>query len=267
MVDFPATQDRDEAGARAAQGWSSLHGGAADQALTLFEESLRLDPRNPSAREGVVAAMRFRIVFLRPMLRYLLWLSRHSKAVRFAIVVGGYVLLRGALKIAEVNPSFSKWFFPLAALTFLFAFVHWGSDPIFNWLLLKDPRTRRLLTDVQVRDAHLVGVLLLFGLAIPVGFLAWLFGKAGFFAAAFLYLLLPILLIRKIQGARARLTPCIVLALAWLTCLAVFSAEWPRPRGTEPLTPGLGSFALAVVFSLATMLVANRARFPVRRRR
>jgi hypothetical protein len=123
-----------------------------------------------------------------------------------------------------------------------------------------------VLSDVQVRDAHLVGVLLLFAGAIPIGFLAWLLGKAGFLAAAFLYLLLPIRFVSKIPAARSRWTPSIVLAFAWLVCLAVFATEWSRPRGKDPLTPGLESFAIAVVLSLTTLLIANRARFPVRKR-
>jgi hypothetical protein len=266
MDEVFSTRSADEAEARAALGESSLESGNLELAFARFGEALRLDPHSERAKQGVLRCLESRHPRLRPLLRYTIWLSRRAAPVRGGIVIGGYLVLRLASGYLGRNPTLQKWAYPLVGLLLVFVFVHFAADSLFHWLLYRDPTGRQVLTDRQVRDVHLVGVFFLFVVALPVGFLAALFGKTGLLVAGVSYLVLPLVVLLKIPPERSRLVPSLVLGVSCVLFCAVASVEASRAPSADHPQPGVGSFVFAVLLSVATMVLANRARFPIRPR-
>ncbi len=252
---------------RAANAWSALESGEFESARAQFEEASRIHPEDPSMRKGLAMAMKTRYPLYRFLLRYLLWKSRRSPNVQFAIVVGGFLLIRGAIVLAEHDRAWSPWIGPLIVLLGLFVGLNWLADPFFDWLLLGDPESRKVFTESRARDASMIGVLILFGIAVPIAFLAGVLGRAGFAVGEVLYLLLAASWIRKVPERRHRVACSIWFVFTCLAALATHTFAWNLPAKNTSVPPGLGHYAIVVMLSVITMLVACRLRFPVAPRR
>jgi tetratricopeptide (TPR) repeat protein len=155
------------------EGWACLHRGNSKQALTHFREALRLDPTLDWARAGMVEALKARYPVYGLMLRYFLWMNRLDPRVRWGVLLGGWFLAR--------------FLGPLIVVYWIFAYLTWTADPLFNLLLRLHPDGRHALSREQVVASNWVGASALLALlslvALVVTRQPWLGGAFIVFAA------------------------------------------------------------------------------------
>ena len=136
-------QAPDNAFTHANEGWACLHRGDSKQALTHFREALRLDPTLDWARAGMVEALKARYPVYGLMLRYFLWMNRLDPRVRWGVLLGGWFLAR--------------FLGPLIVVYWIFVYLTWTADPLFNLLLRLHPDGRHALSREQVVASNWVG--------------------------------------------------------------------------------------------------------------
>lgn len=150
-------RDPDDDWAHANTGYAKLHAGDPRAAALHFAEALRLDPDNSFARAGLVDALKARHTIYRVFLAAMLGLTRLRPGVRWAVMVGGYLVYRIADRIGEVRPEWYPWLAPLVWAYFSFAMLTWLADPVFNLILMGDPMGRYALSAAQRRAAMVAG--------------------------------------------------------------------------------------------------------------
>jgi tetratricopeptide (TPR) repeat protein len=140
------------------QGWTHLHNGEPNDAITAFSECLRLQPNLDWARLGMMTALRDR-----------LWLFRLSRAVSswralLALLIGVFVT-GAATAISWIYWEHHHWIAPLALLctlvciaNFLCYFlaclrIHRMRDDFLKTIMLFDARGQYLLTQEERRKA------------------------------------------------------------------------------------------------------------------
>jgi tetratricopeptide (TPR) repeat protein len=157
-------QAPDSAYTHANEGWACLHRNDAKQALVHFREALRLDPTLDWARYGMVEALKARYPVYGLMLRYFLWMNRLDPRVRWGVLLGGWFLAR--------------FLGPLIILYWIFVYLTWTADPLFNLVLRLHPDGRHALSREQRVASNWVGAAALLALLSFVGLLifrqAWL---------------------------------------------------------------------------------------------
>ena len=136
-------QAPDNAFTHANEGWACLHRTDSKQALTHLREALRLDPTLDWARAGMVEALKARYPVYGLMLRYFLWMNRLDPRVRWGVLLGGWFLAR--------------FLGPLIVVYWLFVYLTWTADPLFNLLLRLHPDGRHALSREQVVASNWVG--------------------------------------------------------------------------------------------------------------
>jgi tetratricopeptide (TPR) repeat protein len=183
----------EDALSHANQGWTLLEQSDPKKALEHFRESLRLDPENEWARQGIVEALKAQHFVYAWMLRYFLWMSRLSSSAQWGILLGGYFGNRLLGTLAEKNPDLAPWLLPVRILYVLFALLTWTADPLFNLLLRLNRFGRLVLTREQVVASNWIGGCLLLALVcLGVAFLTHLAVPMVLAAAVFGFLILPL---------------------------------------------------------------------------
>jgi tetratricopeptide (TPR) repeat protein len=142
------------------QGWSLLHANQPKQALTHFEEALRLEPNNEWARNGMVECLKARNPIYRLFLVYTLWMVGLSDSVRWLVLLGGFVLYRVADHLSFGYLEYALYLRPFVWAYVMFAITTWIAQPLFEALLIVHPRGRHALNNVQKRSAT-IGVALI----------------------------------------------------------------------------------------------------------
>jgi tetratricopeptide (TPR) repeat protein len=148
-------QAPDNAFTHANEGWACLHRGNSKQALTHFREALRLDPTLDWARAGMVDALKARYPIYGLMLRYFLGMSRMDPRWRWGVILGAVFL-----------PRFLG---PFAIVFWLFVYLTWTADPLFNLLLRLNRDGRHALSRDQIVASNWVGIALLLALLCLAG--------------------------------------------------------------------------------------------------
>ncbi|MBN8247635.1 MAG: tetratricopeptide repeat protein [Verrucomicrobia bacterium] len=253
-LDATLSRAPDNSLSHANKGWTLLEQGDHRQAMTHFRESLRLDPSNDWARQGLVEALKSGNPVYAVMLRYFLWMDKLSEQARWGILVGGYVGSRMLGSVASSHPEWAPWILPVRIAYIAFALLTWLAQPLFNLLLFLHPVGRHALDATQRRQAGAVGVCAGVALASLV---TWMVsGFTGPFltpALVFGLLAVPVAAVFACQPGWPRLTMsaiALVLAAAGLTAVAIAVLVRPDPK-TEMAT--LGSLALSL-FLLGTFL-------------
>lgn len=152
--------DPENALTHANQGWAYLHQSKPQEALEHFQAALRIDPELEWARTGMLEALKARYVIYRWMLRYFLWMSRLSEKAQWVFIIGVYLGQRMLSQTATTNPALAPFLWPALILLFLFIYLTWTADSIFNLLLRLNPFGRLLLTRMQLVASNWTGGLL-----------------------------------------------------------------------------------------------------------
>jgi tetratricopeptide (TPR) repeat protein len=143
----------------ALKGWLALERGQSQGAIGDFQEGLRLDPLNESAREGMMLALKARNPLYRIFLKYQLWLGKMPPQMRLAALAVPLVAMRFVRILARI-PAMQPIAFTLAGLYLLFLFSSWFATPITNLILRFDPYGRLLLNrDERVGSLWVCGLL------------------------------------------------------------------------------------------------------------
>lgn len=181
-VDFALNRAPDDAFSHANQGWNCLHRNDPKQAQVHFREALRLQPDLEYARQGMLEALKARNPIYRGMLAYFLWLGRQSARFQWAFIIGIYFGSRAARELAEAQPQLNWLWWPLLGLFYVFVYLSWTSQPMFNLMLRFDRFGRHVLSDDQRIGANWFGAVFLLLIASLVLWLG-LDSTVGLFGA------------------------------------------------------------------------------------
>lgn len=164
------------------QGWNLLHQGEHKKALEHFKESLRLEPNNEWARQGVIHALQAQNIVYRLLLKYFLWMSRFSGAVQFAIIIGFFIGYRIMVGMTKGSPALQQ---TIIIVYVAIVVLTWGANPFFNLVLRLHPYGKLVLNERERFVSSLnAGVLIVGLLCVVAGFvlgqiLPWMFAALG----------------------------------------------------------------------------------------
>ncbi|MDB6023683.1 MAG: hypothetical protein JWQ04_3540 [Pedosphaera sp.] len=245
------------------QGWTLLERGDPKKALEHFRESLRLDPENEWARQGIVEALKARNIIYAMMLRYFLWMAKLRNSAQWGIVVGGYIgnqLLGG---LARQRPDWAPWILPIRILYVAFALMTWISSPLFNLMLRLNRFGRFALSREQTVASNWIGICLLVALLSLGGCLVYGFNSPWILAALVSgLLLLPVAGIYKCTAGWPRnvmASYTVVVALAGATAIAsfFFADHQPHAEAQQLIHFGGNSLMAFVIGAIGSGWMAN----------
>jgi tetratricopeptide (TPR) repeat protein len=185
-------RDPEDAFSHANQGWALLHEGKRQKALEHFREALRLEPGLEFAKAGIVEALKSKNFIYALMLRYFLWMGRLSRRTQWAVVLGGVVGYQVLRRVADQNPVFAPWIWPVLLSYLGFVLMTWLAGPLFNLLLRLDRFGRHALTHDERLASNWVGSLLGLALLCGIAYLATDNPFAALGAIYFAPLVLPV---------------------------------------------------------------------------
>jgi tetratricopeptide (TPR) repeat protein len=226
-IDAALAKDPENSVTHANQGWTLLHAGDHKRALEHFRESLRLDPENEWARQGIIEALKAQNFLYAWMLKYFLWMSRLSENMQWVVIIGAFFGMRILRGVEKANPQFAPYIFPIQVLYLIFVFLTWTANPLFNLLLRLNKFGRMVLNREEIVASNWVGSFV--GIAL-VCLVMGLIGFKGF-----------------LQGA-------LVFGFSVLPLSAVFNCQpgWPRRAMTAYTAvvagAGITSFILFLIF-------------------
>lgn len=175
-VDQALHRAPEDAFSHANQGWNCLHRNEPKKAQDHFREALRLNPNLDYAREGMLEALKARNPVYRGMLAYFLWMGRLSAKLQWALVLGvffGSGIVRG---FAASQPQLSWFWWPLLGLFYVFVYLTWTAQPMFNLLLRLDRFGRHVLSPDQRKGSNWFGATLILALLSAAW---WAAGDSG----------------------------------------------------------------------------------------
>ena len=156
-IDAALAKDPENSVTHANQGWTLLHAGDHKRALEHFRESLRLDPENEWARQGIIEALKAQNFLYAWMLKYFLWMSRLSENMQWAVILGAFFGMRILRATANANPQLQPYVLPIQVVYLIFVFLTWTANPLFNLLLRLNKFGRMVLNDEEIVASNLVG--------------------------------------------------------------------------------------------------------------
>ncbi len=148
-IDYALHRAPDNAFSHANQGWNSLHRNDPKQAQVHFREALRLDPSLDYAREGMLEALKARNPVYRTMLAYFLWMGRLQGFTQWGLIVAIWFGSRGVQSLEKSSPELNWLWWPLLGLIYLFVYLTWTAQPMFNLLLRFNRFGRHVLSPDQ----------------------------------------------------------------------------------------------------------------------
>jgi tetratricopeptide (TPR) repeat protein len=236
------------------QGWTYLNKGEPNKALEHFRESLRLDPANEWARQGIVEALKARNIIYAVMLKYFLWMARLSRGARWGIILGGYFGNQILAGMARSNPAVAPWVLPLRILYITFAVMTWLAYPLFNLMLRMSRFGRLALLPEQIVESNWVGTSLLFALLsfsaylVSDNWLPWLYATL-----VFGLMMLPLTGVFRCSVGWPRWTMIGLTAALFLLGTAATGFFWRAlsvGEGGQEIADVAGSFLMAFSFGI-----------------
>ncbi|MEZ0295882.1 MAG: tetratricopeptide repeat protein [Candidatus Methylacidiphilales bacterium] len=160
------SRDPEDAFTHSNAGWAALSRGDSAAAETHFRESLRLDPDNDTAREGLLQSFKGRSWIYRRYLDYCFFMEKYSGTTQLLIVVG---LLVGAKVLGAIltGPYKPLGFAVLLAYTAFVLFSH-VARVVGNVFLLMDRFARYVLRPEEKLEAMAVGTVLALGCMLGI---------------------------------------------------------------------------------------------------
>ncbi len=153
--------DPDNSHTHANLGWTRLHRREHKAALESFREALRLDPTNQWAKAGLVEALKAKNPLYRLFLGYMLWMSRLSDKVQWAVIIGAWAMFQVVKTVGRANEGWG----PLVTVAIVvyvgFVALTWLAVPLFNLSLRFNKYGWHALTEDQRRGSTLLGSILL----------------------------------------------------------------------------------------------------------
>lgn len=128
------------------QGWRCLHENNPRKAQEHFREALRLEPGLEFARRGMLEALKARNPVYRVMLAYFLWMGRQSKRIQWAFIIFTIFVVRIVRQTAAANPELGLFLWPLVVGFYIFIYLSWTAQPVFNLMLRFDRFGRYVLS-------------------------------------------------------------------------------------------------------------------------
>jgi tetratricopeptide (TPR) repeat protein len=219
-IDFALHRAPENAFSHANQGWNCLHQNDPKQAQEHFREALRLEPEFEYAREGMIEALRARNPVYRAMLAYFLWMGRQSAKMQWALVLGVFFGSGIVGGMAAKNPDQAWFWWPLLGLFYVFVYLSWTAQPMFDLFLRFDRFGRHVLSADQRTASNWFGATLILTLLSAAW---WLAGDSG--PGEFATKVLAALSICVASAFRARVKHRAILGLATaaLAIVAVIS--------------------------------------------
>lgn len=169
-IEGALARDPQNALSHANQGWTCLHANNPKKALEHFSEALRLEPGMEWARDGLLQALRARYVIYRAVLAYYLWMARMTPRGRVGVVVGLFVAMQIGRAVSRQYPEAAPFIWPLLALYFIFVFVTWAAEPLFNLLLRLNRFGRQILNHTEIVVSNCLGLVLLTAIGCGVAY-------------------------------------------------------------------------------------------------
>lgn len=163
----------DDSWTHANKGWQELQAGNRKKSLEHFRESLRLEPGNEWARQGLVEALKSGNIFYRLFLGYIFWMQKLPPRTQWGLIIGAYFLYRFLIGVAANNPELKIVIYPLLFLYVGFALSSWIADPLFNLVLRLSPKNRHVLSNQEKTQANIFALFILAGVSFFI---------AGFYA-------------------------------------------------------------------------------------
>lgn len=263
-IDAALARNPENSVTHANQGWTLLHAGDHKKALEHFRESLRLDPENEWARQGIIEALKAQNFLYAGMLKYFLWMSRLSANMQWAVILGGFFGMRMLRTFSNSNPEWKPYVLPIQVLYLIFVFLTWTADPLFNLLLRLNKFGRMVLNREEIVASNWVGAfvglaLLCLGLA-AIGMKEFLFG-----AMAFGFSVIPLAAVFKCQSgwprrAMAGYTAVVAGCGIAMFLLLIFSGGLNEENRVAALVPLMIVFFGGVLLSgwVANILISRR---------
>lgn len=230
------------------RGWAYLQARQVPEALEHFTEALRLDPENGYARSGLVEALKARNLLYRGILTWYLFANRFSGRGRLFLVIGVLVAFRIARRVLGAYSTLAVYL--LVGVYMAFMYLSWVGQPLFNLMLLLDPKTQHLLSKEERTSGSALGATYVLAAILSV-FVAM---RAGTFPAL-VTLALAIVFGIPVSGAFATpkgwprtvaflIAGAIGLGVVSSALLIAFGPEEMRPLGARIQ---IGSFLAAVL--------------------
>lgn len=224
--------------AHASRGWFLLEHGDSAKAREHFIESLRLDPTNESARNGLANALKAQHRVFGLVLQLLLFAGRFKSWVLWMAAIVIVVGMRFLDRLSAKFPDFYWLFFTLNTALWIVVFSTIVAQPVFDLILRFDRQGRHALSDDQVRASTWNGVCLLVALL-----LAWMWAWKN-----------------------ARLMGTLALAAVMLTGLITntFSAPpgWVRRRMAWVTIFAAALIPFSYVFAIISVVLVVKFKWP-----
>ncbi|MEL6923275.1 MAG: hypothetical protein AAFO94_04440, partial [Bacteroidota bacterium] len=157
-LDYALNRAPENAWSHANKGWVAIERDQYETAVTHFKESLRLDPTNAYAKEGLKQAIKAKNFLYRWVLKYFLWMNKLSSKMQWYFIIGLFVLYNIVLRVAENFPNLASYLAPLIIAYILFAFSSWIARPVSNLFLRLHPLAKHVLDDDEKLGSTIVGV-------------------------------------------------------------------------------------------------------------
>lgn len=140
-------------------GWLELERSQREKALGRFKEALLNEPEHELARQGLMEAMRARYPFYGFILKYSLWMSKHSDRVQSQLLAVSYVVSNLLAYLRDRYKNLAYILVPLMVIWRFFVYLTWTARAASNLMLRISRYTRCLVNREEVLESNLVGSL------------------------------------------------------------------------------------------------------------
>jgi tetratricopeptide (TPR) repeat protein len=223
-IDAALARNPENSMTHANQGWTLLESGDHKKALEHFRESLRLNPENEWARQGIVESLKAKHLIYSWMLRYFLWMSKLSPRAQWGVILGAYFGNRILYSVSSSNPQLAPWILPVKILYLIFVVLTWTASPLFNLLLRLNRFGRLALSREQIIASNCLGVTIFLALVSIAGWLTLKDDRMLLSAVVFGFLALPVTGIFKCRAGWPRTAMgAYTLALLAIGLLTLFT--------------------------------------------
>lgn len=141
-------------------GYGELENGNIKKAKEHFREALRLDPNNAFARQGMMHAIKSTNLYYRLFLKYIFWMQSLNSQTRWAVVIIGYLLIRGLSSYSDQLGPLSAFAGIIITLYMIFAISTWIIGPVSNMFLRFHKFGKYLLDEGDIKTANKTAALL-----------------------------------------------------------------------------------------------------------